>query len=126
MDQRYAVDVLIKERTCVQRAGCSDKLCDREQECAKCDLAMPSEDIIEAYNLAISALEKQQPRYVLCKKGWQGMRYTRFQCPVCNRVVRTWDEEWCNGCGQRLKRPRQETVNNQVVLVWDENFKEEK
>ena len=74
-----------------------------------------------ALQMAIEALEKQQPKYVRCKNGWQGMRYTRFQCPVCNKVVRTWGEEWCNGCGQRLKRPKQEIVNNQVVLVWDES-----
>lgn len=126
MDLQYAVDVLIKERICVQRVECSDKLCDRERECAKCDLAMSSEDIIEAYNMAISALHKQQPMYVLCKKGWQGMRDTRFQCPVCNRVVRTWGEEWCNGCGQRLKRPKQEIIDNQIVLVWDTDHKEER
>lgn len=82
MTHQQAVDVLVKERTCVQRVGCADKLCDRERECEKCDLAMSSDDIIEAFNIAIAALEKQIPQKPIG-------RYTDYKCPVCSRRVRS-------------------------------------
>ena len=45
-------NVLIHERECVTRA--STEGCDRN--CKNCDLVLPEEDIIEAYDLAILAI----------------------------------------------------------------------
>lgn len=50
MTRNDAVNIIRKERACVIRAD----ICGRD--CARCDLVMKTEDIIEAYDMAIFAL----------------------------------------------------------------------
>ena len=52
MTREEAVKIIRKERACVIRAD----ICGRD--CAKCDLTMKEENIIEAYDMAIFALMK--------------------------------------------------------------------
>lgn len=52
-------------------------------------------DYQEAFDVGISALEKQIPNPFIWKDG-------NPICPVCGEEV--WDMEWCNSCGQRLDR----------------------
>lgn len=52
------------------------------------------QEVEEATNLAIKALEKQIPKKVKMKDD-----YTPI-CPVCGEEV--WDMEYCDGCGQLL------------------------
>lgn len=52
MTRKDAANIIRKERACVIRAD----VCDRD--CGKCDLVMKTEDIIEAYDMAIFALMK--------------------------------------------------------------------
>lgn len=57
MTAEQVIKVIETEKTCVQRAikGCN-------RDCRHCDLVMPDKDVIEGYNMAISALEKQIPQ----------------------------------------------------------------
>ena len=48
------IDILRIERTCVQRADTCDRVCEA------CDLVLPKEDIIKAYNTAIALLDAQR------------------------------------------------------------------
>ena len=48
-----AIDILLNEMECVQRA--SDEECNRD--CAKCDLLRDTNKILQAYRIAIRALE---------------------------------------------------------------------
>jgi len=55
MTDERAINVLLNEKTCVLRQSVGD--CDRE--CEKCDLVLDDEEIIEAYNHAILAIQKK-------------------------------------------------------------------
>ena len=55
MDVNRAIGVLQNELACVKREGC-DRAC-----CARCDLAMETEDVVAALSLAISCLRKICP-----------------------------------------------------------------
>lgn len=52
MTRKEAVKIIRKERACVIRAD----ICGRD--CGRCDLVMKTENIIEAYDIAIFALIK--------------------------------------------------------------------
>ena len=55
MTREDAIAIIRKEYQCV------DRDCDIERSCGKCDLVMPSkEPILQAYNMAISALSQPQ------------------------------------------------------------------
>jgi hypothetical protein len=57
MTNEEAIKIIRNEYLCV------DKDCDIEKSCRKCPYAMPTkEPILEAYNMAIKALE-QEPMY---------------------------------------------------------------
>ena len=49
-----ASEIIKRERECVLRA----KSCDRN--CGDCDLIMPEDEIVNAYNKALDLLEKQE------------------------------------------------------------------
>ena len=54
MTKEEAIAIIRKEYLCV------DRDCDIERSCGRCDLMMPSkEPILEAYNMAIKALEQE-------------------------------------------------------------------
>lgn len=58
MTNKQAINILLNEQKCIDR---NDSVqCDRK--CGSCDLVMDVETIREAYNMAISALEKQIPK----------------------------------------------------------------
>ena len=55
MTNEEAIAIIRKEYLCV------DMDCDIERSCGKCNLMMPTkEPILEAYNMAIKALEQEQ------------------------------------------------------------------
>ena len=60
-------------------------------------------DYQEAFDVAISALEKQIPKLFIWEDG-------NPVCPVC--VGEVWDMEWCNSCGQRLDRDGEDNDDN--------------
>ena len=55
-----AIDILLNEMECVQRA--SDEECNRD--CAKCDLLRDTNKILQAYRIAIRALEHPEENVV--------------------------------------------------------------
>ena len=56
MTREEAIAIIRKEYLCV------DRDCDIERSCGRCDLMIPTkEPILEAYNMAIKALE-QEPK----------------------------------------------------------------
>lgn len=59
MTMQRVIDILCTERECVERAGTAtpNKACDRS--CADCDLVLDDKEILEAYNMAIKALEQE-------------------------------------------------------------------
>lgn len=61
MTNEEAIAIICNEYKCV------DRDCDIERSCGKCDLMMPNkEPILEAYKLAIKALEQQPTEDMPC------------------------------------------------------------
>ena len=57
MTNDQAIEIIRKEYMCV------DRDCDIERSCGKCDLMIPTkEPILEAYEMAIEALEQERSR----------------------------------------------------------------
>lgn len=56
MTRKEAINVLKNEIQCVLRDSCE------RSECASCDLVMPIERILSAYDMAIVALQEQEER----------------------------------------------------------------
>ncbi len=85
MTRNEAKAIIRKEYLCV------DRDCDIERNCGKCDLMMPSkEPILEAYKLAIKALEYDDAKYheehgeVIVAKGlWEDAKKALEQEPAC-------------------------------------------
>lgn len=51
MTLKEAVSVLKIERRCVERQTC-------DRDCANCDLLLPTEDVLNAYSIAIKFIEE--------------------------------------------------------------------
>lgn len=70
---------------------------------------------------SINAIEKQISKFVLCPKGFQGVRDTRYYCPSCNSLTRQ-HEAFCHKCGQAVKYPKEVYVKaeNKIVLDWSD------
>ena len=49
-----AIEIMNIEKSCVKRN--EDNFCDRK--CEKCDLVLPSDEILDAYDLVITELKK--------------------------------------------------------------------
>ena len=60
------IEVLIIERTCVERQD--SPFCDRH--CEKCDLCMPTDKVVKAYEQAVDQLHKVQ-KYRKKAKRWK-------------------------------------------------------
>ena len=61
------------------------------------------------------------PKMVTCPKGWKGVRYTRFHCPGCKKVLKK-GEAYCHKCGQALIFPaaRYDKENNRIWLDFSD------
>lgn len=68
-------------------------------------------------NEALTLDSRLTPKMVTCPKGWKGVRYTRFHCPGCKKVVKK-GEAYCHKCGQALVFPiqRYDKENNRIWL----------
>jgi predicted amidophosphoribosyltransferase len=69
----------------------------------------------------VEAIKKKIPRFVLCPKGWQGVRQTRYYCPACKKLTRD-HEKFCHSCGQAVKYPKVvvSKAENKLVLDWSD------
>lgn len=78
-------------------------------------------EFLEGLALAEKALEKQIPKFVLCPKGFQGVRDTRYHCPSCKSLTRQ-REAICHKCGQAVKYPKEVYLKkeNKIILDWSE------
>ena len=102
MNNQEAIDVMFNEWKCIDR---NDGIqCDRK--CESCDLVMDVEIIREAYNMAISALEKQIPKELIAEgDGYAdgSMVYDSFYCPSCDHCMEEDEvEDYCPNCGQKI------------------------
>lgn len=121
MTNEEAIKIIRNEYLCV------DKDCDIEKSCRKCPYAMPTkEPILEAYNMAIKALE-QEPKtghWIERHDDWGNGIITdrRYKCSVCHgKHIDTETGEWhevfdykypfCPNCGAKMVEPQESEVS---------------
>lgn len=88
MTESEAKKYMLIEKECINR--------DCNRDCANCDIVQDVEDLNNAYDVAINALEKQIP-----KKPKTDDRYVMHICPWCNDFVKV-SHNYCQNCGQKL------------------------
>ena len=59
------IDILRIERTCAQRRTRSIEPCDKN--CSECDLNLPRDDVINAYNTSIAFMDVERNKIELLK-----------------------------------------------------------
>ena len=76
---------------------------------------------VEWLGIAKYALHRIIPQFVLCPKGWEGVRKTRYYCPSCKKPTRD-HEKFCHNCGQAVKYPRlaRSKVDNTLCFDWSD------
>lgn len=93
MTEQEAKEYMENEIRCIQRASYCD------HDCAKCELVKEEEPLLEAFGMAIKALEKQVP-----KKPTDAGKFADLYvglCSVCNEGVNS-QMNYCDKCGQKL------------------------
>lgn len=101
MTENEAKKYMLIEKECINRD------CDRD--CANCDIVQNAEDLNNAYDIAINALEKQipkKPEYEADGYADGELVYDYAKCPICGHdfeyVINDWGCEYCSDCGQKL------------------------
>lgn len=90
------------EIRCVQRA--SNGICTRD--CSKCDLVKEDNPLLEAYGIAVLALEKQIPKVpndFKILRDFSNRPYCfKAKCPNCTAVILSTEQDYCHCCGQHI------------------------
>lgn len=92
-----------------------------EWEDAHPNKAVPHKPTFIPPNEPLTLDSRLTPKMVTCPKGWKGVRYTRFHCPGCKKVVKK-GEAYCHKCGQALVFPiqRYDKENNRIWLDFSD------
>lgn len=112
MTNELAHDYMENEIRCVQRA--SNGICTRN--CSECDLVREDQPLLEAYGLAVLALEKQIPKKPIQGEPFWWIDTVKvrgrnkdvkkksygYTCPCCSKSVAKLSNEFCNHCGQAI------------------------
>jgi ribosomal protein S27E len=109
MTREEAIAIIRKEYLCV------DRDCDIERLCGKCDLMMPSkEPILEAYKMAIKALEQQPKTGHWIDTDSDSFEFHRiYKCSECGNTQIEYPENiherfrYCPNCGCRMVEPQE-------------------
>lgn len=93
MTENESKKYMLIEKECINR--------DCNRDCANCDIVQDVEDLNNAYDVAINALEKQIP-----KKPIEIDTYGEYyKCPICNKYAVDnfgCNYKFCRECGQKL------------------------
>ena len=100
MTENEAKKYMLIEKECINR--------DCNRDCANCDIVQDVEDLNNAYDVAINALEKQIPKKptpIDYEKYMDTVKNALFLkgaywCPNCKHVVKCGT--YCSDCGQKL------------------------
>lgn len=102
MTRKEAAGVIKFEKACVLRQD--TPRCNRD--CKKCDLLLPTEDVLTAYDMAIKALEQEPSREFEDYENCKECRKDWTKCGTCS-VMMQWlkdnKQEPCEDCISREK-----------------------
>ena len=82
-------------------------------DCERCQFYHTQEQLDEAVDLAISALEKQEKKPAKAKFNKRYNRFVYF-CPVCGEVTGHYD--YCSDCGQAIDYDNPEPYKEEEEL----------
>lgn len=91
MTDSEATKLMFIEKECINRD------CDRD--CANCDIVQKVEDLNNAYDISINALEKQIAKKVTGEKD--KFNTPHWYCSVCGCELYS-GQTHCDDCGQKL------------------------
>ena len=121
MTMQRAVGILETERECVERAGTAtpNKACDRS--CADCDLVLDDKEILEAYNMAIKALEQEPCEDEYIKVPKKALKYRTAGMVAYNAewLKNHFDMERAIICGEQ--EPCEDCISRKAVLDINES-----
>lgn len=112
MNNDEAKKVLNNEMACVKRQG--TPACPA-RDCAACDLLLPTETVLEAYALALNALNGP-------KKGeWLPTPddLAEFKCSICDKP-NFWKDNYCPNCGACMIQDAQGDAEDIQALIDEE------
>lgn len=95
------MNIIENEKECVKRQnGC---FCDNKRDCKNCDLVLPEESIVKAYDITIEVIKRQIPKKANKLKTRSGIidDYSVGYCPSCGKGVNDI-YDYCPKCGQHL------------------------
>lgn len=100
MTTEQLISIMQTEQKCVRRQDTPE--CDRD--CKNCDLVLPTEDVIAAYDAVITFLQDNTGKWISDpKKDWI------LRCSKCNKEAFLDDFEgeyiktaFCSNCGAKM------------------------
>lgn len=92
------IEIMENEKLCIERNINTN--CNRD--CKNCDLVLPDDVILSAYDKAIIAIQRDNPKPPKPNKRIPGIG----KCQICKTELCIDDDElfFCPTCGQRLKK----------------------
>ena len=104
MNMTEVVHILKTEKECVERQG---TIACPNRDCEKCDLLLPTADVLKAYTLAIGCIEGGSVH-----GEWKQISPAKiYECSVCGGNVMTNDIEaydFCHHCGADMRKEQSE------------------
>lgn len=96
MTENEAKKYMLIEKECINR--------DCNRDCANCDIVQDVEDLNNAYDVAINALEKQIPKKPIEMKPTDKLLNGYYACPVCHGWVGMdeYSNKYCGCCGNKI------------------------
>ena len=113
MNNEQILKVLKNERECIKRQGTAK--CDKN--CAKCDLCLPDDEILEVYDFLINAYEFLQN---------EGAESYTIKCtePLSEEQIARFKEEWSNAITTVSFEPISLPDNLKAVILGEEGDSE--
>ena len=109
IDIDSTISVLETEKTCVLRQNTPS--CDRK--CEKCDLLLPTKQVLDGYNNAIDVLKSQKRGHWVEDNDYLG--YNIYSCSECGKPCmyhrsKYTRSAYCPWCGALMDNPEERKV----------------
>lgn len=97
MTNEEAKAILKNEVKCIQYQDTPKCARNNEGTCANCPLVLPTENVLEAFRLALDALSEPKGKWLPTPDD-----FAEFKCSVCDKP-NFWEDNYCPNCGARME-----------------------
>lgn len=98
MNKNKALEVMLTEKCCVERQEDISK-CDKR--CGECDLLLPTEEVLQAYDFVINMLTRPQGKWIY-HKNWYREEECPWECSECGTCSDN-NMNFCGECGAKME-----------------------